>query len=77
MAKKYVSTKTYRQIAPCAYRQWRASSHCNQVHGYAFSFHFEFETDDRDHLHVDGGPKSAVILWFLHKIVLLPGLLYS
>jgi len=48
MAKKYVSTKTYKQIAPCAYRQWRASSHCNQIHGYAFSFHFEFETDELD-----------------------------
>ena len=46
--KKYRSTKTYRQIAPCAYRQWRADSHCNQIHGYAFSFHFEFETDDLD-----------------------------
>jgi len=29
MGKKYISTKTYRQIAPCAYRQWRADSHCN------------------------------------------------
>lgn len=48
MVKKYVSTKEYRQIAPCAYRQWRASSHCNQVHGYAFSFKFEFETDQLD-----------------------------
>ena len=46
--KKYRSTKTYRQIAPCAYRQWRADSHCNQIHGYAFSFHFEFETDSLD-----------------------------
>lgn len=46
--KKYRSTKTYRQIAPCAYRQWKADSHCNQIHGYAFSFHFEFETDDLD-----------------------------
>lgn len=46
--KKFRSTKTYRQIAPCAYRQWKADSHCNQIHGYAFSFHFEFETDDLD-----------------------------
>ena len=45
---KYISTKTYRQIAPCAYRQWRADSHCNQIHGYAFSFHFEFECDTLD-----------------------------
>lgn len=45
---KYVSTKSYRQIAPCAYRQWRADTHCNVIHGYAFSFHFEFESDELD-----------------------------
>lgn len=46
--KKYFSTKTYRQIAPVAYRQHRADSHCNQIHGYALSFHFEFEADTLD-----------------------------
>lgn len=45
---KYFSTKTYKQIAPVAYRQWKADSHCNLVHGYALSFHFEFECDDLD-----------------------------
>lgn len=45
---KYISTKTYRQIGPVAYRQWRADSHCNLIHGYAMSFHFEFETDTLD-----------------------------
>jgi len=45
---KYVSTKTYKQIGPVAYRQWRADSHCNLVHGYALSFHFEFESDTLD-----------------------------
>jgi len=45
---KYVSTKTYHQKFPVAYRQWRAESHCNVVHGYALSFHFEFESDDLD-----------------------------
>ena len=48
MAKKYFSTKTYRQIGPVAYRQWRADSHCNLIHGYAMSFHFEFEADTLD-----------------------------
>lgn len=48
MAKKYVSTKTYRQIAPVAYRQWRAGTHCDQIHGYALSFHLEFEADILD-----------------------------
>lgn len=45
---KYISTKTYRQIGPVAYRQWRADSHCNLIHGYALSFHFEFEADTLD-----------------------------
>lgn len=45
---KFISTKTYRQIGPVAYRQWRADSHCNLIHGYALSFHFEFEADDLD-----------------------------
>ncbi len=42
---KYHSTKTYKQIGPVAYRQWKAGSHCDQIHGYALSFHFEFEAD--------------------------------
>ena len=45
---KFISTKTYNQIGPVAYRQWRADSHCNLVHGYALSFHFEFECDTLD-----------------------------
>ncbi len=47
---KYVSTKTYgaeRGFA-VAYRQWRADSHCNLIHGYALGFHFEFESTDLD-----------------------------
>jgi len=30
---KYVSTKEYHDAFPCAYRQWRADSHCNLIHG--------------------------------------------
>ena len=45
---KYISTKTYKQIGPVAYRQWRADSHCNLIHGYALGFHFEFESDTLD-----------------------------
>jgi 6-pyruvoyltetrahydropterin/6-carboxytetrahydropterin synthase len=45
---KYISTKTYRQLGPVAYRQWRADSHCNLIHGYALTFHFEFECDTLD-----------------------------
>ena len=45
---KYVSTKEYHNAFPCAYRQWRADSHCNLIHGYAFSMKFYFGTDDLD-----------------------------
>ena len=45
---KFISTKTYNQIGPVAYRQWRADSHCNLIHGYALSFHLEFECDTLD-----------------------------
>lgn len=45
---KYISTKTYKNLGPVAYRQWRADSHCRFIHGYALSFHFEFECDTLD-----------------------------
>jgi 6-pyruvoyltetrahydropterin/6-carboxytetrahydropterin synthase len=45
---KYVSTKEYIDAFPCAYRQWRADSHCNLIHGYSFSMKFYFGTDNLD-----------------------------
>lgn len=42
----YYSTKTFgndRGLS-CAFRQWRATSHCNQVHGYSLGFRFIFES---------------------------------
>ena len=45
---KYTSTKEYIDEFPCAYRQWRADSHCNLVHGYSFSMRFFFGTNDLD-----------------------------
>ena len=45
---KYVSTKEYHDAFPCAYRQWRADSHCNLIHGYSFSMKFYFGTNDLD-----------------------------
>jgi 6-pyruvoyltetrahydropterin/6-carboxytetrahydropterin synthase len=45
---KYVSTKEYVDAFPCAYRQWRADSHCNTIHGYAFSMKFYFGTNQLD-----------------------------
>jgi len=45
---KYTSTKEYVDKFPVAYRQWRADSHCNILHGYAFSIKFYFGTNDLD-----------------------------
>lgn len=47
-AYKWVSTKEYVDQFPCAYRQWRADSHCNLIHGYAFSMKFWFGCDTLD-----------------------------
>lgn len=47
---KYYSTKTFgndRGLS-CAFRQWRATSHCNQIHGYSLGFRFIFEADSLD-----------------------------
>lgn len=45
---KYTSTKEYVDQFPCAYRQWRADSHCNLIHGYSFSIKLYFGTNDLD-----------------------------
>lgn len=48
MEYKFVSTKEYVDAFPCAYRQWRADSHCNNIHGYAFTIRFFFGTNSLD-----------------------------
>lgn len=46
----YYSTKTYGHDAgfSCAFRQWRAQSHCRLLHGYALSFRFVFASSELD-----------------------------
>jgi len=72
---KYVSTKLYKQIGPVAYRQWRAESHCNKIHGYALSFYFEFESDTLDVRNwvIDFGSlkplKDKLEEWFDHTLL--------
>lgn len=73
--KKFISTKTYRQLGPVAYRQWRADSHCNQIHGYALSFHFEFTSENLDARNwvIDFGGlrplKDLLEDWFDHTLL--------
>lgn len=44
------STKTYgHEIGlSCCFRQWRAESHCQYLHGYALSVRVEFEAEELD-----------------------------
>lgn len=45
---KYTSTKEYVDAFPCAYRQYRSDSHCNLIHGYAFSIKLFFGCNELD-----------------------------
>jgi 6-pyruvoyltetrahydropterin/6-carboxytetrahydropterin synthase len=44
----FLSTKTYGHNIglSCAFRQWRADSHCRFLHGYALEIRLEFEADE-------------------------------
>jgi len=46
----YQSTKTYGNEVglSCCFRQWRADSHCNKLHGYSLGFRFTFEAAQLD-----------------------------
>lgn len=45
---KFTSTKEYVDEFPCAYKQWKADTHCNLNHGYSFSFKFYFGANKLD-----------------------------
>lgn len=67
----YRSTKLYdhNEGLSCCFRQWRADSHCNQVHGYALAFRFVFATRTLDERNwcVDFGGLKPVRAW-LHEM---------
>ena len=46
----YQSTKTYgnERGLSCCFRQWKADSHCNLLHGYSLGFRFVFEAKELD-----------------------------
>ena len=46
----YRVTKTYgnERGLSCAFRQWRAESHCRLIHGYSLGFRFTFEAETLD-----------------------------
>ena len=63
----YGSTKTYKASVglSTAFRQWRADSHCNQVHGYSLEFIATFEALELDHRNwvVDFGSLKSFKGW--------------
>tara|TARA_R100001244_G_scaffold109076_1_gene80740 strand:+ start:167 stop:607 length:441 start_codon:yes stop_codon:yes gene_type:complete len=46
----YRVTKTYgnEKGLSCAFRQWKAESHCKLIHGYSLGFKFTFEAQTLD-----------------------------
>lgn len=47
----FYSSKTYgHEIGlSCAFRQWKADSHCHFIHGYALSVYLRFKATDLDY----------------------------
>lgn len=73
----YSSTKRYGHEVglSCAFRQWRAESHCRFLHGYALAVRFEFISDELDIRNwvVDFGSLKSLKGWledtFDHKLL--------
>lgn len=77
MTLKYTSSKTYSHDIglSVAFRQWRATSHCRFLHGYALGFKFTFSaiTLDNNGWVIDFGSmkslKQKLIDYFDHKLI--------
>lgn len=74
---RFQSTKTYTHSVglSCAFRQWRADSHCKFLHGYALEVKLTFEADELDVRNwvVDFGSLKSLKGWledtFDHKLL--------
>jgi 6-pyruvoyltetrahydropterin/6-carboxytetrahydropterin synthase len=68
--KRFYSGKTYTHATghSCAFRQWKADSHCNLIHGYALQFEFTFGCDQLDDRNwaVDFGGLKPLKEWLKH-----------
>ena len=66
----YQSSKTYAHSVglSCCFRQWRAESHCNKLHGYTLKVEvvFEDELDERNWVQ-DFGDLKALKDWLTHN----------
>ena len=75
---RFFSSKKYghERGLSAAFRQWRADSHCNLIHGYALQFEFLFGGDELDERNwvVDFGGLKPLKAWledtFDHKVVI-------
>lgn len=67
----YFCTKTYDHSNgwSCAFRQWKADSHCKSLHGYALSFKFVFhsETLDERNWVMSFGGLSDIKAWLISE----------
>lgn len=67
--KLFFSTKTYTHESglSCCFRQWRADSHCNQLHGYALQVRIVFGASelDKNGWVVDFGGLKPVKEWLV------------
>lgn len=72
----YTSTKYFKEIGPCAYRNWRSDTDCYLLHGYDRSFKFVFGAThlDKQGFVVDFGGlkevKRQLEDWFDHTTIL-------
>ncbi len=70
MTKRFYSGKTYSHSTghSCAFRQWKAKSHCNLIHGYALQFEFTFGGNELDESNwiVDFGGLKPLKEWLKH-----------
>lgn len=72
----YTSTKFFKEIGPCAYRNHRSDSDCYLLHGYdrSFRFYFGCKNLDKQGFVVDFGGlkevKRQLEYWFDHTVIL-------
>lgn len=70
MTKTFYSTKTYVHSLglSCAFRQWRAISHCKYLHGYALEVRITFKCEELDERNwvVDFGSMTSIKQWLVN-----------
>lgn len=68
---RYTVTKSYghEQGLSCAFRQWRAESHCRHIHGYALAFDLTFGANelDKNGWVIDFGSLKSVKAWLAEE----------